>query len=109
MKLNMTKYGKEHPMTFEVDRYLDNGNLYVGLITHEEGYPEPWQNLTVNLGVKCEENHAFIDTNNNGDDIMMWLIENGLATHTGRYKSNGFCVYPEFKFNMENLKKYMEE
>lgn len=41
MKLNLTKYGKTHPMTFEIDRYADNGNLYVGLITHEEGYPEP--------------------------------------------------------------------
>lgn len=109
MKLNLTKYGKEHPMTFEVDRYLDNGNLYVGLITHEEGYPEPWQNLTVNLGVKCEENCAFIDTNNNGNEILHWLIDNGLGEVTHALKSNGYWVYPEFKFNMETLMKYVEE
>lgn len=108
MKLNLTKYGKTHPMTFEIDRYADNGNLYVGLITHEEGYPEPWQNLTVNLGVKCKENCAFIDTNNNGNEILHWLIENGLGDVTDNLKSSGFWIYPEFEFNMEELKKYVE-
>lgn len=108
MKLNLTKYGKDHPMTFELNRYADNGNLYVGLITHEEGYPEPWQNLTVNLGVKCKENCSFLDTNNNGNEIIAWLESNGIGELTGNYKPSGFCVYPEFKFNMETLKKYME-
>ena len=89
MKLNLTKYGKTHPMTFELDHYADNGNLYVGLITHEEGYPEPWQNLTVNLGVKCEENCAFIDTNNNGSEIMDWLLDNGLGVYTSKEIRNG--------------------
>lgn len=109
MKLNLTKYGKTHPMTFELDRYADNGNLYVGLITHEEGYPEPWQNLTVNLGVKCEENCAFVDTNNNGSDIVTWLTSNGIGELTGNYNTSGFCTYPELQFNMEELKKYIEE
>ena len=108
MKLNLTKYGKTHPMTFELNRYADNGNLYVGLITHEEGYPEPWQNLTVNLGVKCEENCAFIDTNNNGNEILHWLIDNDLGDVTDNLKSNGYWIYPEFKFNMKELMKYVE-
>lgn len=104
--LTLNKWGKEHPMTFEVRKYADNGNLYVGLITHEEGYPEPWQNLTVNLGVKCKENCAFIDTNNNGNEILYWLIENGLGNVTHNLQSSGFWIYPEFEFDMEMIEQY---
>lgn len=108
MKLNLIKYDAVHPMTFELNRYMDNGNLYVGLITHEDGYPAPWQNLTVNLGVKCEENCAFIDVNNNGNEIVAWLISHKLGKITGKVRSSGFCVYPEFEFNMKELRKYIE-
>ena len=105
--LSMYAWGKVHPMTFEIQHYLDNGNLYVGLLSNDEGYPEPWQNLTVNLGVTCNENCGFIDTNNNGNGIIDWLVENGLCKPTGRIKASGFCMYPEFEFNMEKLKEYV--
>ncbi len=107
--LILNKYGKEHPITFDFDRYLQNGNLYVGLVTHEEGYPEPWSDLTVNLGVKCRENCAYIDINNNGNEIIEWLCENKLGSPTGHMIPSGFCVYPEFKFDMNELMQYVEE
>ena len=115
MQLTLKRYGKNHPMTFYTSTYAKNGNLYVGLATHIEGYPAPWSDLTVNLSVKCQENCAFIDTNNNqdysgnGDDIIDWLESNGLGKRTGRMQISGFCVYPEFEFNMEKLKEYIEE
>ncbi len=105
--LSMYAWGKVHPMTFETATYLQNGNLYVGLRTNIEGYPEPWSDLTVNLGVPCKENCGFIDINNNGYGIIDWLTENELGEITGREKVSGFCVYPEFAFNMEKLKEYM--
>lgn len=104
--LVLNKYGNNYPMTFNLDHYAANENLYVGLVTNTEGYYEPWSDLTVNLGIKCAENCAFIDTNNNGNDIIDWLEAHGLGTATGRYKASGFCVYPEFKFNMEKLLQY---
>lgn len=107
--LTLNKYRKQHPMTFVIGRYANNGNLYVGLITHEEGYPEPWQNLTVNLDMKCKENCAFIDTNNNGNEILWWLIDNGLGDVTEELRDSGFWVYPEFKFNMDKLFEYVME
>lgn len=107
--LILNKYWKAHPMTFNIDTYIQNGNLYVGLITHEEGYPEPWSDLTVNLGVKCKENCAYIDTNNNGNEIIEWLVENKLGVPTGHMRPSGFCVYPEFEFNMDVLMQYVEE
>ena len=107
--INLKKYGKNHPMTFELNNYLDNGSLYVGLLTNEEGYPEPWQNLTVNLDASrfCKPNCAYIDTNNNGVGIIDWLEENGLGQETGRIGMSGFCAYPEFEFNMEALEKHV--
>lgn len=107
--VNMKKYGKNHPMTFQLANYADNGSLYVGLITHEEGYPEPWSNLTVNLdlSITCKPNCAYIDTNNNGDMILDWLETNGFGEQTGRIAASGWCVYPEFEFNMEELMKHV--
>jgi hypothetical protein len=107
--LNLTKYGTTHPMSFELANYTENGNLYVGLLTHEEGYPAPWQNLTVNLSVKCAENRAYIDTNNNGDEIIEWLEENKLGHFTGNLMPSGFCIYPEFEFDMDELMKHVTE
>lgn len=107
--INLIKYEKTHPMTFKLATYVENGNLYVGLLSHEEGYPMPWSNLTVNLSVKCKPNCAFIDTNNNGNEIMTWLEQNGLGHYTGNLMPSGWCVYPEFEFNMEALMEHVTE
>lgn len=107
--LTLNKYGAVHPMSFKLATYVENGNLYVGLITHEEGYPEPWSDLTVNLGVKCEPNCAFIDTNNNGDEIVDWLISMQLGHFTGRMEASGWCLYPEIKFDMDKLMQHVTE
>ena len=106
--LTLNAWGKDHPITFNLDHYAENGNLYVGMICHDEGYSESWSNLTVNLSVKCDSNCAFIDVNNNGQEILLWLIKNSLGDLTGRMQPSGFCLFPEFKFNMPELLKYTE-
>lgn len=105
--LTLTKYGSNHSMTFELANYIENENLYVGLLSHDEGWPEPWQNLTVNLSVKCKPNRAFIDTNNNGNEIIAWLESNGLGKATGNLMPSGWCVYPEFEFDMDALMQHV--
>jgi hypothetical protein len=105
--INLKKYGKNHPMTFQLANYAENGNLYVGMITNEEGYPEPWSDLTVNLSIPCQPNRAYIDTNNNGNDILDWLETNGFGQQTGRMRASGWCFYPEFEFNMEALMEHV--
>lgn len=106
--INLRKYGTDHPMTFEINKYAKNNNLHINLMTNEDEYPEVWQNLTVNLGIKCADDCAFIDTNNNGDEIITWLISNKLGKPTGRIKASGWCTYPEFKFNLDELMKHVE-
>lgn len=106
-RLTLNAWGADHPITFHLANYAENNNLYVGMITHYEGYPEPYDDLTVNLSVKCAEDCAFIDTNNCGEKILLWLIENKLGNLTGRMQSSGFCLFPEFKFDMNELMKYV--
>lgn len=101
-------YFEEHKISFDIDKYSYTNNLYVGMICWDNEYPEPWGDLTVNLDCECDENCSYIDTNDNGNDIVDWLIENNLGELTGRKESSGFCTYPEFRFNIEELKKYIE-
>lgn len=107
--LTLNAWGSNHKITLDLDHYAENGNLYVGLVSWDEGFPEPWSDLTVNLSVPCKPNCAFIDTNNNGEQIIDWLIKNGLGKKTRRIGQSGWCTYPEFEFDMDAVNKYVEE
>jgi hypothetical protein len=107
--LILNAWGKDHKISVELASYAENGNLYVGLVSYDEGCPIPWSDLTVNLSIECKPNCAFIDTNNNGNEILGWLIENNLGKPTGRMKTSGWCLYPEFEFNMDELMKHVTE
>ena len=55
--------------------------------------------ITVNLpGAERSAGCQFIDTNNNGEEVLDWLMLYGLCTPTGRYAVSGFCKYPEVDF-----------
>ena len=108
MKLKLTAWGNEHEITLKENHYADNNNLAIAMYCWEDGCPEPWSVLTVNLGIKCRPNCAFIDTNNNGEDIVDWLEINRLAKPTGRLAPSGYCLYPEYEFNMREVQKYAE-
>ena len=105
--LTLNAWGFDHKISFHLATYTTTGNLYVGLICHDEEYPEHWSDLTVNLDETLEQNHSYIDTNNNGNEIMNWLIANNLGKYTYGMGFSGFCVYPEFEFNMDELMKYV--
>ena len=105
-KLILNRWGSAHIIQFETANYVNNGNLAVHMLEVNGDYYEPWSFLTVNLTRKCAPNCAYIDVNNNGDDIIDWLIDNNLGKPTGRMEISGFCFYPEFEFNMDILNKY---
>lgn len=107
--LKLNAWGQEHRIALSVDRYANNGNLAVQMwCLDDEEFPEPWSMLTVNLTKKCKKNCAFIDINNNGDNIVDWLVKNNLGCETGNFEISGFCIYPEFEFDMDELRKYEE-
>lgn len=82
-----------------------DGNLAIQMYSWEDGYPEPWDFLTVNLEGKRENDCAFIDTNHNGQEILVWIIRNGLAVPAGRYGRSGYCSYPEYRFKETLLRE----
>lgn len=100
-------FGQDIPVFFRIDHYVSNDNLFVGLVTDRDGFYEPWNDLTTNIGRFCEPNCSFIDINNNGIDVLDWLLANHLGELTGRVECSGFCDYPEFRFNMDELNKYL--
>jgi hypothetical protein len=100
--IDYVKYGSVHPIELQAAKYA-NGNLAIRMITHEAGYAEPWSNLTVNLIDGLENDHAFVDTNNNGEGILPWIERNGLGVPTGQVQPSGYCTYPEYKFDLKKI------
>lgn len=98
-------YGKIYPIQLSISTY-PNGNLAIPMTAWNNGKPEPWNVLTVNLGRPMKKNHAFIDTNNNGNDILAWIVRHGLAVPTGVFSTSGFCCYPEYRFRSDCLQEF---
>lgn len=117
--LKLQAWGQENDIAFSIHKYANNGNLAIQMLSWVEGcyeggvklngYYESWSMLTVNLTRKCKPNCAFIDINNNGGAIVDWLIANNLGMDTGVFEISGFCIYPMFEFNMDELNKYIAE
>lgn len=101
---DLYKYGNKYAIQLEVCTYT-NGNLAIAMTVWEDDVPEPWNILTVNLDGIREKNCAFIDTNNNGQDILKWIAEYNLGTPTGLIQQSGYCKYPEYRFSQEILEK----
>lgn len=104
----LNKYGTVHPIELGVASYSE-GNLAITMTTWEEGVPEPWNILTVNLSGIRDKNCAYIDTNNNGEEILAWIIRHGLAVPTGYIQRSGYCLYPEYRFRPEILQEIDQE
>ena len=82
------QHGLGSPICLELLEYVEDRNGF-----------EPEAVITVNLpdrerSAGCQ----FIDTNNNGKEIMDWLALYGLCVPTGRYAVSGYCKYPEVDF-----------
>lgn len=95
--------GKTFLLDCQVRSYYNNGNLALLLQDWTNGEPEPWGDLTVNLGFYLDQDCAFVDVNHLGQEILPWLEREGLAKPTGRIQQSGFVSYPEYRFNGEKL------
>lgn len=69
------------------------------------GY-EDWDILTVNTGTVLPENCVCIDTNHHGEEIISCLEQFGLGTSMGLNYTSGFCKYPVFQLDIEELQQY---
>lgn len=98
-----TQFGTTENVTLTVNTYVDNKSLYVGMTTEEDGFPEPYGDVTVNLLASVPPYCAFVDTNNM-PELEDFLVENGIAEFTGIEQRSGYCSYPLYLFDVEKMR-----
>lgn len=92
-------YGSQHDITLKCDAYCADNSLAITMTCYDEGWPEPWDVLTTNLGVPVPENHAFVQS----DKYVDWVVKNGIGEKTDIFERSGFNVYELIKFNLEAI------
>ena len=98
-----THFGTTENVTLTVNTYADNSSLYVGMTTMEDGFPEPYGDVTVNLLAAVPPYCAFVDTNNM-PELEDFLVKNGIAEFTGMMQPSGYCNYPLYLFDAEKMR-----
>ena len=99
-----------------ITKYVDigdsSGSLCIMLYYFETEHKEwfPWAPLTINFGeCKCNETCAYIDVGKHdfdGFSVVDWLYSYKIATRTGKVHYYLGSIYPEVKFDMNNIKDY---
>lgn len=103
-KLKFDTNGTTEQVELLVNVYANDNSLYVGLTSWEDGYPEPYGDVTVNLSLAVPNFCAFVDTNNM-PEIEEFLVKNEIAEFTGLTQPSGLCTYPLYFFNERRLKE----
>jgi len=89
----------------EVSTYGCNGNIAIELVgRYEDGYEEPYSNLTTNFDGELPPFCGYVDTNHlpGAEDFIR---ENRLGTFTHMVKPSGYCVYPLYHFDADRLRE----
>lgn len=87
-----------------VDSYMSDDNLYIGLYHMEDGYPESFADLTVNLpfaplgGI----NEAYID-HNFSKEKLRFIKQHKLGTIQPDTASSGYCIFQRVAFDLKKL------
>lgn len=92
-------YNEEYKVTLKANTYKNNKRLAAQMID-EDGVPVA--RITVNIAANLSKNKPninFVDTNNL-PNIEQFLTENKIAKPTGNYAASGYCVYPEYEFDL---------
>ena len=71
---------------------------FVTYYQHELGSPICLELLEYKEDSNSFDGCQFIDTNNNGEAVLDWLVLYELGVPTGRYAASGHCMYPEVDF-----------
>lgn len=99
--------------TYEFEFYENVYNISLFVATYPNGtlaiqamtdYGEPFATITVNIpaSICCKPTCQYVDVNN-VPGITEFLEKNKLAHPTGRMGCSGYCIYPEYEFNLDGL------
>lgn len=92
----------------DVQVYFHSERICIGLVTNEEGYQEPYADLTVCIDAPTPAYCGYLDTNNL-PGAEKFVTENGLGEFTGIMSRSGYCEYPLYLFDAEKLRKLCPE
>lgn len=96
IKINGYKIDK-----IELNNYMSSDNT--AIILYSEG--EMFAVITTNLGLMLPINMAYLDTNN-CPWVEDFMKKYNFGESTGIYGNSGFCEYPLYTLNIEELEKY---
>lgn len=99
-----TQWGSTVEVQLEINNYMNNNGLYLGLMGREDDYFEPYGDISVNLGTKAPDYCAYVDLNNM-PELEQFIEENDLGEFTGLTQRSGFCEYPLYMFNVDKLRE----
>ena len=103
-----TQWGSTEKVQLEINNYMNNNGLYLGLKRKEDDYFEPYGDISVNLGVKAPDYSAYVDLNNM-PELVKFIEENDLGEFTGLTQRSGFCEYPLYMFHVDKLRELCHE
>ena len=57
----------ETQVTFDIQQYMNNRAMFIGLMCNEDGYEEPFGDVTVNLSVAAPNYCGYLNVNDMPD------------------------------------------
>ena len=99
-----TQWGSTEKVQLEINNYMNNNGLYLGLKRKEDNNFEPYGDISVNLGVKAPDYCAYVDLDNM-PELEKFIEENDLGEFTGLTQRSGFCEYPLYMFHVDKLRE----
>lgn len=93
-------------LSMEVNSYANNGSLYIGLYHLEDGCPELFADLTVNLpygGTRVNE--AYIDDFSSKSKLQ-FIKKHKLGKVLPEKGHSGYVVYNKVAFDLERLAEF---
>lgn len=80
----------ETQVTFDIQQYMNNRAMFISLMCNEDGYEEPFGDVTVNLSVAAPNYCGYLNVNDM-PDIEKFITDNDLGEFTGFTQRSGFC------------------
>ena len=96
-------WGTEN-VQLEINTYMNNNGLYIGMLSKEKDEFEPYGDMTVNLNQKAPNYCAYLDTNNMSG-IEKFVVDNDLGEFTGLTQRSGFCEFSLYMFHVDKLRE----
>ena len=93
----------ETQVTFDIQQYMNNRAMFIGLMCNEDGHEEFFGDVTVNLSVAAPNYCGYLNVNDM-PDIERFITDNDIGEFTGFTQRSGFCEYPLYLFNVDKLR-----